>query len=222
MFEHFNQEFENSGFGPAYGGEPGPQNQTESSHPDNRPVGYSQKINDPRVAAVLKKIGSSGVVFTFILAALAVIGFTVAGAAQVGGFELPSALYMGLGFGGLLLVIALIQKIRGKKDKTWDGTLVDKRIKEPTYTQQRQGHYTTEYILYVRKSDGKTKKISATQEYFNYLQIGDQLRHHAGTADFLFEKYDKSRDSSIYCIACTSKNDINNDLCYRCKCPLLN
>lgn len=195
--------------------------ETESSLTNRKLVGFSDRINDPRIAAVMKKINSSGMVFTYILAVVAVLGFTVVGAAEVGGFELPSAAYMGLAIGGLLVVIGFFQRAGAKKDKTWDGTIVDKKTKEASYSERRQGDYQTQYLLYIRRDDGKTKKISCTKEYFDYIRICERVRHHAGTADYILEKYDKSRDSIIFCIACTSKNDIKNDLCYRCKCPLL-
>jgi len=208
-------------FCPSCGGEQVRHNSAEPFQSNRQIVGYSSKINDPCIAATMKKINSSGMVFTFVLAVVAIIGFTIVGAAEVGGFELPSALFIGLGFGGLLIVIGLFQRARTKRDKTWDGTIIDKTIKQPRYHERRQGNYQVEYTMYVRKEDGSTKKIPCTKDYFDYIQIGDRVRHHAGTADFLFEKYDKSRDSIIYCIVCSSKNDITNDWCHRCKCPLL-
>lgn len=148
------------------------------------------------------------------------IGFTVAGVAEVGDFEMPSAFYMGLGIGGLLIVIALFQKARSKKDKTWDGVVVDKRIKQPSYSDRQHGNYKIQYSAHIRLDNGKTKIVHLTKELFDYYQIGEHVRHHAGTSHIL-EKYDKSQDSYIYCIACTSKNEKNNNVCYRCKCPLL-
>lgn len=212
---------EDARFCPSCGGEQDRQNPADSSAESRQLVGYSQRITDPRVAAVLKKISSSGMTFTFILAVIAFIGFTGAGAAEVGGFALPSAMYMGLGFGGLLVAIGLIQKARTKKDITWDGAVIDKKIKEPTYRERQSGNYQTQYLLSIRRDDGRTKIVSSTKELYDYFQIGDHIRHHGGTPAHIFEKYDKSRDSVIFCIACTSKNDIGNDLCYRCKCPLL-
>jgi len=218
--QHCGVAVENARFCPSCGGKQGSLEQTESLY-TNQLVGYSDKINDPRIAAVMKKMNSSGTIFTFILAVVAVIGFTVAGAAEAGDFELPSAFFIGLGIGGLLVVIAFVQKARRKKDKTWDGVVVDKKVKQPSYSDRQQGHYQTKYSVHIRLENGKTKIMQYTEELFNYYQIGDHVRHHAGTASHILEKYDKSHDTIIYCIACTSKNDINNDICHRCKSPLL-
>lgn len=209
-------------FCPACGGEQNSFFPPATSGPNQRLIGYSERINDPRIAAMMQKINRSGLVFTLILAVVAVIGFTVAGAAEVGGFELPSALYYGLGIGGLLLVIGVIGRIRTGNDQTWDGTIESKKTKHPSYSDRQRGHYKTYYYLFVRRTDGKLKKIASSEDYNNYFQIGDRVRHHAGTAAHNMEKYDKSQDSIIYCVACTSKNEITSDSCHRCKSPLLN
>jgi len=223
---------ETAKFCPSCGEEQSHQSQAVPAHSDQQVsnqqasnqqlVGFSDRINDPRVAEVMGKINRSGMVFTFILAVAAFIGFTVAGVAEVGGFENPTAMFIGLGIGGLLIVIAFFQGAKARTDKTWDGTIVDKTIKQPSYTERREGSRQPQYLLHVRLDDGKIKKMGTTEDYFHYHDIGDQVRHHAGlSGGYILEKYDKSRDSVIYCIACTSKNDISNELCYRCKCPLL-
>lgn len=184
-------------------------------------VGYSDKINDPRIAATLKKINKSGMIFTLVLAVVAVIGFSIAGALEVGDFELPSAFFFGLGLGGLLIVIALFQRARGKKDSTWDGVVADKTYKEASYAKRQTGNYGTQYFVHVRRDDGSAKRLSCNKELFHYYQIGDHVRHHAGTLDYVLEKYDKSGDSVLYCIVCSTKNEIHNEICRRCKCPLM-
>ena len=184
-------------------------------------VGFSDKINDPLIAVTLNKMNKSGMVFTLVLAVIAVIGFSVAGAAEVGGFELPSAFYMGLAIGILLIVIAIFQRVKGKKDGTWDGVVADKTFKEASYAERQTGDYRTRYSVHIRRDDGSIKKLSCTEELFHYYQIGEHVRHHAGTLDHVLEKYDKSHDSVIYCIVCSTKNEIDHDNCRRCKCPLL-
>lgn len=184
-------------------------------------VGYSGKINDPLIAETLKKVNKSGMIFTFVLAVAAVIGFTIAGAAEVGGFELPFAFFMGLAIGALLIVIAFFQRVKGKKEGTWDGVVADKTVKQPTYSERQKGDYQTRYSVHIHRDDGSIKVISCTEDLFHYYQIGEQVRHHAGTLDHVLEKYDKSHDSVIYCIVCSTKNDIQQDYCSRCKSPLM-
>lgn len=189
---------------------------------ENRPlVGYSDNINDPRIASALKKTNKTGMIFTLALAVVVVIGFSVAGALEVGGFALPSAFFFGLILGGLLIVIALFQGAKAKRDKSWDGAVIDKTYKEASYADRQRGHYQTRYFIHIRRNDGGVKKLTVTEELFHYYQIGEHVRHHAGTAEHVLEKYDKSRDSVLYCIVCSTKNEIQNDVCRRCKSPLL-
>ena len=210
---------ENTRFCPSCGAE---QQQQKQSVPINQHlIGYSSRINDPKIKAAMKKNARAGIIFTVILAIVAVIGFTVVGALQVGGFELPSALYIGLGFGALLLVIAGFQSIKAKKDKSWDGVVIDKKTKHPSFSSRRDGNYTTQFSVTFRLDTGDIKTISMTEDLYHYYQINDRVRHHAGTPSHITEKYDKSRDDKIYCVVCTSKNDISADVCHRCHSPLL-
>jgi uncharacterized membrane protein len=184
-------------------------------------VGYSDKINDPLIVDTLKKMSKSSMLFTLALAVAAVIGFSVAGALEVGGFALPSAFFFGLDLGGLLIVLALFQRARGKKDGTWDGVVIDKTYKEASYAERQSGDHRTRYSVHIRREDGSVKKLSCTEELFHYYQVGEHVRHHGGTVEHVLEKYDKSGDSVIYCIVCSTKNEIQNDICRRCKSPLL-
>lgn len=54
---------------------------------------------------------------------------------------------------------------------------------------------------------------------FNYFNIGDRVRHHAGLNSC--EKYDKTGDAFIPCSACATLCDVGEDYCFRCKCLLL-
>jgi hypothetical protein len=197
------------------------KNQQQTPFVNQNLTGYSSRINDPQIAAALKKNIKAGMGFTLILAVVMVLGFTGAGAAEVGGLELPSALYMGIGLGAILFVIAIFQMIKAKNDKTWDGVIVDKTIKKPSHADRQGGNYQTRYFIHLQLDNGKKKTIPSTTELFNYYQTGERVRHHAGTADHIPEKYDKSRDASIYCVVCSSRNDISDDRCHRCKSPLL-
>jgi len=166
-------------------------------------------------------MSKSSMLFTLALAVAAVIGFSVAGALEVGGFALPSAFFFGLALGGLLIVLALFQRARGKKDGTWDGVVIDKTYKEASYAERQSGDHRTRYSVHIRREDGSVKKLSCTEELFHYYQVGEHVRHHGGTVEHVLEKYDKSGDSVIYCIVCSTKNEIQNDICRRCKSPLL-
>ncbi len=125
----------------------------------------------------------------------------------------------------MFLIIALFTIVGRKRSKTWDGVVVDKKIKKK---QRRQGsqddYYYVDYLEYavtVQENGGKKHRMVAEDDdtVYNYYQIGDRLRHHAGLNSY--EKYDKSQDSIIFCSACGTLCDIGDDSCFRCKCPLL-
>ena len=187
-------------------------------------MGFSSKINDPAFAKYLKNTNRWSAIFSIIIAVAAVIGFYIYGETS-SEMENPQALYMGLGIGGMFLLIALFTIIGRKKSTTWDGTVVDKKIEKKRRSQSSgDDHYWENYTLFtvfLRSDSGKKHKISVENDdtLYNYYQVGDRVRHHKGLNSY--EKYDKSRDSIIFCNACASLNDIRDDYCFRCKCPLL-
>lgn len=190
--------------------------------------GYSSRINDPAFAQYVKNNNRWSAIFSVILAVAAVIGFFIYGETS-SEMENPQALYIGLGIGGMFMLVALLQIVGRKRNKTWDGVVVDKTITKKNRQQSTDGgnndyyiHYYTEYAVIVREErNGKIHQMSAEDDdtVFNYYQIGDQVRRHGGLNSY--EKYNKSKDSIIFCNACGTLCDINDDHCFRCKCPLL-
>ncbi|MDF3004186.1 MAG: uncharacterized protein K0S22_658 [Oscillospiraceae bacterium] len=201
------------------------------SAPNTRPaaergrIGYSQRIHDPAFARYLKNTNRWSAIFSMILAVAAVIGFYIYGetSREMGN---PHALFTGLGIGGMFLLIALYTIIARKRSNTWDGVVVNKTIKQKsrrhdTGNNDSTINYYTEYAVIVRDERDKTHPMTAEDDrtVFDYFQVGDRVRHHAGLNSY--EKYDKSRDSIIFCNACATLCQINDDVCFRCKCPLL-
>lgn len=190
-------------------------------------AGFSTKINDPAFAKYLKNTNKWSAIFSIILAIAAIIGFFIYGETS-SEMDNPEALYIGLGIGGMFILIALFQILGRKRSKTWDGTVIDKTIKNKRRRQNTgsdtNDYYWVDYIEYkviIRSDSGKKHEITAEDDttLYNYYEIGDRVRHHGGLNSY--EKYDKSRDSIIFCAACGSLNNIEDDNCFRCKCPLL-
>lgn len=189
-------------------------------------VGYSDRIGDPAFAKYIKNSNRWAAIFSVILAVAAVIGFFIAGEMNVGDMENPQSLYIGLGIGGMFILIALFQILGRKRSRTWDGVVMDKTVKKKSrqrssgsndyYTQ----HYT-EYTVAIREDGGKVHLLTAEDDdtVYRYYRVGDRARHHGGLNSF--EKYDKSQDTIIFCNACGTLCDIGEDICPRCKCPLL-
>ena len=199
--------------------------------PDSHPptgggrIGYSERIQDPAFARYLKSTNRWSAGFSVILAVAAVIGFTIYGEVS-SEMENPQALFIGLGIGGMFLLIALYTILTRKRSKTWDGVVVDKTIKEKTHRHDTGNNdstidYYTEYAVIMRDERGKSHRMTAEDDrtVFDYFQVGDRVRHHAALNSY--EKYDKSRDSIIFCNACGTLCQISDDVCFRCKCPLL-
>ncbi|HWQ72767.1 MAG TPA: hypothetical protein VN370_10645 [Desulfitobacteriaceae bacterium] len=197
----------------------------EQKEPAAQPrIGYSSLINDPAFARYRRNSIIWSFSFAAILAVAAIAGFYIYGETSAE-MENPEALYIGLGIGGMFLVIALLQTIGRSRSKNWDGVVVDKKI-EKKRRRERSGdnEHLVNYLLYTvvfRTDRGRSYEITAEDDdtQYNYYQIGDRVRHHKGLNTL--EKYDKSGDSIIFCNACASLNDIQDDKCFRCGCPLL-
>ena len=87
-----------------------------------------------------------------------------------------------------------------------------------------EDYYWEKYMVYnvIIQSDKKkihTMRSKDDDTLFNYFQVGDRVRYHGGLNSF--EKYDKSKITIIFCNDCSSINNIEEDYCIRCHCPLL-
>lgn len=191
-------------------------------------TGFSDRINDPCFAKYLKNSNRWAAIFAVGLAVIAVSGFTIAGALGLDNMENPQALFQGLGVGGMFLLIAMFTIIGRKRNRSWDGAVVDKKItkkrKKRSSNDSSDDYYYADYLEYlvlIRADDGKTHRIVNENDdtQYNYYRVGDRVRHHGGLNSY--EKYDKSGDSIIFCNACATLCDINDEYCFRCKCPLL-
>lgn len=188
--------------------------------------GFSSRINDPAFSKYIKNSNRWAALFSIILACVAIVGFYIAGEKGIDNIENPQGLYIGLGVGGMFLLIAFFQIVGKKRSKTWDGRVEDKKVKKKTESQSysdgsvRYEDYL-EYQVIIRCDSGKRYVLRAKNDdtMYNYYRIGDLVRHHGGLNSY--EKYDKTLDSFIPCNACATLCDIKDDVCFRCKCPLL-
>jgi len=182
--------------------------------------GFSSNISDPAFAKYQKNSRSWSFLFSSILAVIAIMGFPIYGNASRE-IDWPESLFYGMGIGAMFIAIAGMQTLKRKMDKTWDGTVIDKQYYRKRQRTNLSIVYRTEYIIKIKKDSGGTKinKWIDSPGLFNYYSVGDRVRHHKGF--FYYEKYDKSIDLQILCAACNSFNDITQDICSRCKCPLL-
>lgn len=190
-----------------------------------KPTGYSSRISDPAFAAYLRNSERYAWIFSFILAAAAVLGFFIYGETSHE-MDNPQALNIGLLIGGMFVAIAFITNRSKKSGWTWDGTVCDKQVEKKKRRRKTEDpdYHMQEYLLYrvIIQSDHRKKyEITAENDAtrYNYYRIGEKVRYHGRLHSY--EKYDKSKDTIIFCNACASLNEMTNENCFRCNCPLL-
>jgi ribosomal protein L40E len=187
-------------------------------------AGFSPRINDPAFAKYVRNSNLASAIFSLVLAIAAVVGFTIAGERGVEGMSNPQSLFIGLAVGGMFVTIAAFQIIGRARSTTWDGTVTDKTItkkhRQVGDDDDSRWEDYLEYAVIITADSGKVHRLTAENDdtVYNYYRIGDRVRHHAGLRSY--EKYDKRGDAIIFCLACGSLNDMQNDVCSRCKCPL--
>jgi hypothetical protein len=190
-----------------------------------KPTGYSSRINDPAFAAYLRSSERYAWIFSFILAAAAVLGFFIYGEISHE-MDNPQALNIGLLIGGMFVAIAFITNRSKKGGWTWDGTVCYKQVEKKKRRRKTEdtSYHMQEYLLYkvIIQSDHRKKyEITAENDdtQYNYYHIGEKIRYHGSLHSY--EKYDKSKDTIIFCNACASLNEMTDENCFRCHCPLL-
>ena len=183
---------------------------------------YSSKINDPAFEIYKQNSKKWKFLFSLIIAAAAVVGFYFYGE-NSHEMDNPEALQIGMGVGLMFILIGFFSGRSKSYQYTWDGVVVDKKIKHTT-KDIGYDHIKAERIVYlviIQSEDGKTYEIRNEDDdtVYNYYEIGDKVRHHGGLHSY--EKFDKSGDEIIFCNACGYLHEIEEDVCRNCGCPLL-
>ncbi len=186
--------------------------------------GFSDRVNDPRILAAVRKNRRAAGVFAFFLVPLPLIGFTVYG--MVGDQMEPG---QAAGIGGVIsavfLVFALYGFIKERAKNTYEATVIDKESRlQHSDSDDGNGATVREYVTTVRTANGKKKRIVERQGpqiwAWTYLNVGDRFRYHP-QFHFPYELYDKSRAPYIACVSCAAQNPVEADCCRKCGLPLL-
>ncbi len=181
-------------------------------------VGFSDRCNEPEIDAAAQKNRKIGIGCLWVLTLVPLIGLPIAGL-LVDDFPFGEAVAIGVGIAAVMLIFNLIA-LRRTKQPMWEGVVVNKYSKEKSeHRGGEEDNYRTytEYTTVINTDAGKKKTIvekDSRRHMYDYLSVGDKVRFHPrfGT----YEKYDKSKDSIIYCNVCTVMNPIQNDRCKRC------
>lgn len=183
-------------------------------------VGWTTHHLDPVVIQRAEKNKKNAWIFTLILTVLFPVGFTLAGL-LMDDMPLNEALIIGVGLGLLMLIIGVI-RISKMKSGFWEGTVADKKKKQKIDNSQEDSvtRYKTVYTIIVNEDSGKRHKLTYVDNtaMYNYFNVGDRIRCHQAFGTY--EKFDKSRDSEIYCNICGAFNDISQENCISCRLPL--
>ncbi len=203
----------------------GPPAQDSQRSTTSTLVGYSSRINDPAFDRYIKNSKRWIRIFSFALAAIAIVGFYLAGESRADGLSNPESLFIGLGIGGMFLFIGIVLSFEKGRGKDFDGVVEDKYVREKVKKNKTEDGVEyekyLEFTIAIRSDDGKLHKIVVRDDdtEYNYYKVGERLRYHGKLKSY--EKYDKRGDEIIFCSACATLCDINDDVCFRCKCPLL-
>lgn len=185
-------------------------------------MAYSNKIDDQAFDRYQQNTKNWKFLFALALAVIAVAGFYIYGETS-SDMDNPEALQIGLGIALMFVLIGFFSGRSKSYSETWDGVVVDKKIKHTT-KDIGYDHVKAERIVFtiiIRSEDGKTYEIRDEDDntVYNYYKIGDKVRHHGGLHSY--EKFDKSGDDIIFCNACAFLHSIEEDVCRNCGCPLL-
>ncbi len=188
-------------------------------------IGFSNRINDPLLAAKVKKQKTGAFVFGLILVpAPLIITFVI-------GIMKDDFTYLKIGFfvSLVFLVCNVISTVTKKCKKQWDGVVTRKytqEVREHNKEDGEKNYYTyTQYILEVQKDNGTMTKIKegnkgvSTHMYYDYLNVGDRIRYYPQFTYF-YEKYDKTHDTHVNCPICGKFNPLASDVCEQCGTPV--
>lgn len=137
--------------------------------------------------------------------------------ALIGAENTKEALY---GFSFFFIIFTLLAVFTRKRtNKTWIGTIKDKRIiKGKKYSSQDDiGRTVLEPTLYFKLKSGSAK-LTVTNEMFQYFNVGDKIFKLNGTD---YPELQKLTLNGRVCIVCGAIMPMGHPLkCKKCKCPV--
>lgn len=186
------------------------------------PVGWSRRIEDPEFQRLWKKNSKATLLYGLLAATgIPLVVFLVSDGEAGSRLAVSAILFVffALLFSGL--------HVWRSARKPWDGAVVRKetRVKQRrvNYTDgdSRIDSYTAYFVMARDNITGRERNIIPEEDeaLFRYFREGDVVHYHP-RIDY-YEKYDKSHDTSVYCVCCRTLQAVHRDACGHCGCPLL-
>lgn len=180
-------------------------------------VGWSSQSSAPEILEVVKKNRKSTMGWAWALLVVFPLGFLLAGLC-VDEIPLKEAFIIGTILGVAMFGINLV-RIKNVKKPMWEGVVTAKLQKERREHNRGDDSFRnyTEFTVVIKTEAGRTKRLverDSRKEMYDYLAVGDRVRYYPAFDSF--EKYDKSKDSIIYCNVCRMINSIESERCKNC------
>lgn len=83
----------------------------------------------------------------------------------------------------VLVIGIIVTVIRKRLKETWRGRITDKKVEVETQRGEDFDRNVDVYYLYVKLTDGSSKKISVGKKLYERLSVGDTVEKQAGTYD---------------------------------------
>jgi rRNA maturation endonuclease Nob1 len=183
-------------------------------------VGWSDRTNDPFFRSYAKKYIIVSLIWMIGICIVIIAGLLISGQVKPEGEGM--AVLIGVPVIICLFgIIFLLYKYTGRK--TIEGIVESKQEKQKTRHTEDDTIPYTQFIVNIRRADGKLKRIANDDNalLYIYFDVGDRVRIHNSAYLKYTEKYDKSRDAQLFCAACNTSNDVRNSYCELCGAPML-
>lgn len=177
------------------------------------PMGFSDRLNDPELAALVKHNEKAGNKFLLPFMLVPIIGFPAYAMFTDG--DMGAAVLQGVVVAAVIAACFLYGKLKSRTSNGYDAVVVDKYTRT-VFSDDDSGD---ENVTVVRTTAGKTIKLKDDFAW-DYLPTGARFRYHPNLA-FPYELYDKSQTDTLYCPVCRRANPVENDRCEKCNAPLL-
>ena len=186
--------------------------------------GWSSRANDPEILAGLERNRKAALKWGCVTVLLALAVPPAISHFVEDSLKMDDAVKMGCVIAGAIIVFSLLSKFFKSREKPYEGVVVDKREEIVHRAGKKSDTYSTEYVTYVKRTDGGKAKIkeahARASSAWNYLKVGERFRYHPHLT-FPYELYDKAKAEHLYCPVCSRANDVAADRCSRCHAPLL-